>query len=414
MSQRGARYAASIGKTYREILAFYYPGTEINTINKGGGLLIAVVAFINQVLIPLLSGWGYIYQTHGKIWTAADQKAATRAQTKQYGSQWIGKMVTDCSGLIYWACMELGVKVVWHARYLYTDWCKVKGKLSGGKRTDGGTLLPGSLVFLQGKEDHIHHVGVYIGRNTCVEAKGTRWGVVTSELSHWDHWGQLKVVDYTGAEELEDMEWKAEETVDTSIYATANNPRTWLNIRTKPSESSSRVNRVQKGTVVKVLDMSNPEWWLIEYNGKTGYASAKYLALNEQETAEDQKPYEPENEVEEPELPEETAVEPEPEKKESLIDRIKGFFGRKDEPQTEELEDIQVNVPVQDEPISDADVLVQIKSVAADLAILTRLVDEAQNGASVEQLIEILTALDKVLPAVEETKNSLWQTITVG
>ena len=420
MSQRGAKYAAGIGKTYREILAFYYPGTQIaihmdstQQAAEEGGHMIPVAAFIAQVLIPLMAGWGYIYKTHGRIWTAADQQKATRAQTKQYGSQWIGKMVTDCSGLIYWACMELGVKVVWHARYLYTDWCKNKGKLSGGKRTDGGTLLPGSLVFLQGKEDHIHHVGVYIGKNTCVEAKGTRWGVVTSEVSHWDHWGELKVVDYAGAEDLEDVEWKPEENVDMSTYAIVNNPQTWLNVRREPSSGAQLVTRVKKGTEVQVLDMSNPGWWKIQYNGKTGYASAEYLLLKGSETTmieASEKPDEPENEVEEPEMDfaetdfgETVAQEP---KQESLLDKIRNLFGggKKEEPQP-------MNEVEKQDPVA---VMEQLKLISGDLNTLAKLVEDAQHAPSLEALIEILSALDKVLPEIEANKNAMWQMITVG
>ena len=32
MSQRGAQYMANIGKTYRDILAFYYPGATLGTM----------------------------------------------------------------------------------------------------------------------------------------------------------------------------------------------------------------------------------------------------------------------------------------------------------------------------------------------------------------------------------------------
>ena len=31
-----------------------------------------------------------------------------------------------------------------------------------------------------------------------IEAKGTQYGVVTSKLSHWDEWGELKDVNYSG------------------------------------------------------------------------------------------------------------------------------------------------------------------------------------------------------------------------
>ena len=63
MSQRGARYAASIGKTYQEILGFYYPGTALSKLNdetKGGGRMIRAADFVEKVQIPLHEGWGYI------------------------------------------------------------------------------------------------------------------------------------------------------------------------------------------------------------------------------------------------------------------------------------------------------------------------------------------------------------------
>lgn len=42
-----------------------------------------------------------------------------------------------------------------------------------------------------------HHIGLYVGNDTVIEAKGTKWGVVTSKPSHWDEWGELKDVDYS-------------------------------------------------------------------------------------------------------------------------------------------------------------------------------------------------------------------------
>ena len=54
MSQRGAKYAASIGMNYREILEHYYPGTQIKTINEGGDQMVTAWEFVAQVWIPLL------------------------------------------------------------------------------------------------------------------------------------------------------------------------------------------------------------------------------------------------------------------------------------------------------------------------------------------------------------------------
>lgn len=45
-----------------------------------------------------------------------------------------------------------------------------------------------------------HHIGLYVGGGKCIEAKGTFYGVVESNLDDWDEWGELKNVDYTNSE----------------------------------------------------------------------------------------------------------------------------------------------------------------------------------------------------------------------
>ena len=213
--------------------------------------------------------------------------------TKKYGSKWIGKHVTDCSGLLRWALDQLGEKIVHHARYQYTDYSKPKGKLVNGLREDGTPPLPGTAVFLQGKEDHIHHVGVYVGDNTCIEAKGTIYGVVTSELSHWDHWGQLKMVDYSGETPVPPSE-------DVLFQAIVDNPNTWLNVRSGPGMQYPLRFQVHKDSTVDVL-ATDPDWWQIRYGGQIGWAFAKYLTPID----EPEQPDEPEIEPDEP-LPDET------------------------------------------------------------------------------------------------------------
>ena len=440
MSQRGAKYAAGIGKTYREILGFYYPGTELQK-SEGGGRMIPAEAFVKQVKIPLEEKWGYIYGTHGVLWTAEKQAAATREQTVRYGSQWIGHMVTDCSGLIYWACLQLGEKTVHHATYLYTDWSRPKGKLvsipanEAGEtkgRDDGQTIQPGTLVFLKGSEPKIHHVGVYIGDDTVIEAKGTKSGVVTSRLSHWEYWGELKVIDYTGAE--------APESGDKPVSGTRAvvcNPHTWLNVRNEPNEGANRVMRVMKGTTVDVVEMTNDDWWKISCNGKTGYAVSKYLQLLGSEdvtmepqavlppdipgwdiTAQDENTWDAdEHEIEaidentwatgehESEEPEDAQEEPvqEPAGKQSLLDRIKGLFGmgKKEEPQEEKPQDGEA-------------IMYALKTAQADLNILSRLVEDAQKAPSADALAEILNAMDTILPQIDQARKDMWDMITVG
>ena len=237
--------------------------------------MINVKDFLQKIQIPLMQQWGYIYGTSGIMWTASLQKAYSQPsrtnwkKTKAYGSKWIGRMVTDCSGLIRWACLQLGEKVAHHSHYLYTDYCRNKGKLVNGSRADGTQPLVGSLVFLTNQEGRKHHVGVYIGEGIVEEAKGTQYGVVTSQLSHWDAWGQLKCISYDNK-----AEEKPQEVVK---YAITTNPGSYLNLREKPDKKSQSIAHIPSNTKVVLLEKTNQKWWKVKYNGHTGYAAKQYL-----------------------------------------------------------------------------------------------------------------------------------------
>lgn len=145
-------------------------------------------------------GWGYIWGAYGQLWTAAKQKAATRDTTVRYGSQWIGHRVSDCSGLAYWAFREQGGTMYHGSNTIWNQYVVDRCELKEGKRTDGEPMLPGDPVFLVRTENgqkNRHHIGYWVG-DTVIESKSTRYGVVTSPLTHWHetaHWGN---VEYKG------------------------------------------------------------------------------------------------------------------------------------------------------------------------------------------------------------------------
>ncbi len=156
--------------------------------------MITAQALCEQCRIPLEEKWGYIWGQAGGIWTEAKQAKATRSMTRKYGSRWIGKHVTDCSGLLSWAFKKLGGTMYHGANTIWNRWCTAQGTLDANTK-----LKPGTALFLfDGKKRH--HVGLYVGNDTVIEAKGTCYGVVTSNVAHWDEWGELKGVDYTNAE----------------------------------------------------------------------------------------------------------------------------------------------------------------------------------------------------------------------
>lgn len=140
--------------------------------------------------------WGYIWGAAGEKWTQEKQDAATRDMTVKYGQQWVGKYVADCSGLFYWAFKKLGGYMYHGSNTMWSKYCTSKGALKNGARSDGQTLKPGSAVFKCKNGTDYYHVGLYIGNNTVIEAQGTSTGVVTSKLSTWTHWGELKGINY--------------------------------------------------------------------------------------------------------------------------------------------------------------------------------------------------------------------------
>lgn len=154
--------------------------------------MITAQALIAKFQYALDQKWGYIWGGTGQTWTQAKQDAATRSMTVKYGSRWIGKRVADCSGLFSWSFKELGGYMYHGSNTMWNKYCTSKGTLQGGI-----TIRPGTAVFLVNSAGSRHHVGLFIGDDTVIEAKGTAYGVVTSKLSHWDEWGELTGVDYT-------------------------------------------------------------------------------------------------------------------------------------------------------------------------------------------------------------------------
>lgn len=104
--------------------------------------------------------------------------------------------MADCSGLFVWAYKQFGESIYHGSNTIWRQYCSRQGKLKNGQRCDGVALRPGTAVFLLNDTGR-HHIGLYIGDGLCIEAKGTKWGVVTSPASHWDEWGELSAVDYS-------------------------------------------------------------------------------------------------------------------------------------------------------------------------------------------------------------------------
>jgi len=144
------------------------------------------------------NGWGYIWGKSGQMWTEKAQKAATNEMAIKYGSKWIGHYVTDCSGAFVYAFKKEGGSIYHGSNTIWKKYCSSQGTLKKGKREDGEVLKPGTALFLL-RDGNRHHIGLYVGNDMVIEAKGTQYGVTISRTDHWDEWGELKDVDYTNA-----------------------------------------------------------------------------------------------------------------------------------------------------------------------------------------------------------------------
>lgn len=163
-------------------------------------------------------GWGYIWGTYGGEWNESRQRELVkwfeqkygadwkntgtgndRYKSAVYGSKWYGHRVADCSGLGYWAFLQLGGSMAHGSDTMWNQYVTDRSELKGGKRTDGKEVWKGDPVFRKKVKDGVlkrHHVGYYVGDGVVIEAKGAQYGVIKSALSDWHETAHWKGVWY--------------------------------------------------------------------------------------------------------------------------------------------------------------------------------------------------------------------------
>ena len=181
------------GGHFRHLKELYEAGELTDAINR-------IVEDINhRFVVDVLTRR---FSSHD-LGSAADMLMKTtdadRAQGREYGSKWIGHRVADCSGLFSWAFRQLGGSIYHGSDTMYRKFCVNKGELNKGKRTDRGTLKPGTAVFVWNGSSY-SHVGLYAGSGIVIEAMSTLKGVTTTKVTagKWTHWGEVTGVDYAG------------------------------------------------------------------------------------------------------------------------------------------------------------------------------------------------------------------------
>lgn len=191
----GGSYSGSIessGNHNTEIDVSSFTGSDTKNAND-------LVAYALQAWE---AGWGYVWGTFGGILT----EGAFQSKLEQYPdaltgnedfirANWVDGRTSDCVGLIKgygWLDTE-NLSFV----YASNGMPDITANQMYHNAAESGEIdtipeIPGLAVW------HDGHIGVYIGGGFVIEAMGTHYGVVRTELEGrgWTHWLKIPYIDY--------------------------------------------------------------------------------------------------------------------------------------------------------------------------------------------------------------------------
>ena len=149
-----------------------------------------------------LRGWGYVWGTYGQVLTPSllDYKLRQYPEgVGQYASvireRWLGGRTADCIGLIKgYGWLDPDTLTIGYGTNgmpdIGADAMYQAASVKGGMDTMPDT--PGLAVWKSG------HIGVYIGNGEVIEAMGTNYGVVKTDLAerNWAAWLEIPYIQY--------------------------------------------------------------------------------------------------------------------------------------------------------------------------------------------------------------------------
>lgn len=138
-----------------------------------------LVAFVKGKL-----GTPYVYGMKGSVMTQSAYDYLKRvypSQVKDSDKYKVGKVCVDCSGLISWCTGSV------RGSSQYKDTARKVLPISRISEA-----VPGCALWKQG------HIGVYIGNGKCIEARGSAYGTVETNVSErpWTHILWLLDINY--------------------------------------------------------------------------------------------------------------------------------------------------------------------------------------------------------------------------
>ena len=148
------------------------------------------------------SGWGYVWGTYGCVLTESlfayklEQYPDGVGNYKDFiEANWLGGRTTDCVGLIKgYGWLNIETMTIDYGTNGMPD---VGANQMYYNAVESGTIdtipdIPGIAVW------HDGHIGVYIGGGEVIEAMGTKYGVVKTQLTSrsWTHWLKVPYIEY--------------------------------------------------------------------------------------------------------------------------------------------------------------------------------------------------------------------------
>lgn len=254
---------------------------------------IPVQALYDNCRMMLEERWGYIYGTAGVKCTQAviDQSIErfpkNADMTRRYGPQWLGRMVTDCSGVMTYIWKKYGKSIPHGSTSMVSQKYIVDFS---------STPKPGYAALVDPTPDtpDNNHIGIVAEDGKHVyEARGTAYGFVYSPLDKWfTKFGRFKDVDYgEGSEKI----MPSDDGTRVFYKAKVNTTSGPLNVRSGPGTDNDVIFKLPKGTIVDVMFEYDTGWAFVDEDGDQGYVKASYL-LKVEDTPKDvpeEKPNDP-------------------------------------------------------------------------------------------------------------------------
>lgn len=277
MSQVGAKYAAQHGVAFKDILAFYYPGTTLTTIKKEESTnMISLSKFLNGC-----------------------KRNAARIKGYKLGCNGSNGL-SDCIGYIMGALQLEGQ--AWNgthgSNYAARYRTKNLHRVDNASQLKLGEIVykynaPGTKAWKESfpigtyknhpDQNDYYHVGVVTSVNPLEISHCSGGGMhYDKKLGDWAYSGNCSLVEYGSVippvNPVEDDTSKTEVTGPCKAVVDVPDDST-VNIRSKASTSGSILVKLKEGTHVDVLSVSG-SWAKIGYSFNktgTGYVMKKFI-----------------------------------------------------------------------------------------------------------------------------------------